>query len=168
MFMAAYRRTEASARPDLDRDDGWVTKSIFQIRAEKAEARAREERRALEAKLEEQMAEAHRQHLARMQEIADVMISDARQYRPSYHEIERRACRIFRVTRNMIRSKRRTREFIIPRHFIMYWAVRLTPLSYPQIGRLMGGRDHTTVLHGARSYREKRKHFTGRHLREAR
>lgn len=34
---------------------------------------------------------------------------------------------------------------------IVYWALaRFTGLSLPQIGRQMGGRDHTTILHGVR------------------
>jgi chromosomal replication initiator protein len=32
----------------------------------------------------------------------------------------------------------------------MYLARQLTKMSYPQIGRRLGGRDHTTILHGNR------------------
>ena len=33
----------------------------------------------------------------------------------------------------------------------MYLAKTLTSLSYPEIGRRFGGRDHTTVMHAVRS-----------------
>src|SRR5208282_2515025 len=35
-------------------------------------------------------------------------------------------------------------------HIAMYLAKELTPRSLPDIGRRIGGRDHTTVLHGVR------------------
>ena len=33
----------------------------------------------------------------------------------------------------------------------MYLAKTLTSLTYPEIGRQFGGRDHTTVMHAVRS-----------------
>jgi chromosomal replication initiator protein len=33
----------------------------------------------------------------------------------------------------------------------MYLAKNLTSLSYPEIGRQFGGRDHTTVMHAVRT-----------------
>jgi chromosomal replication initiator protein len=40
------------------------------------------------------------------------------------------------------RSSARTRQLAM-------WAMyRMTNASYPQIGRAMGGRDHTTIMHG--------------------
>jgi len=49
-----------------------------------------------------------------------------------------------------LRSERRFKEIILPRQVAMYLASRTTLLSTPKIGRAMGGRDHTTVLHGVR------------------
>lgn len=88
-------------------------------------------------------------------------------YRPSIAEIERRACRVFGVTRSELHSNRRFRSIVIAKQFVMYWAVRLTPLSLPQIGRLMGGFDHTTVVHGSNIYPQKRAKM-GRCLRAVR
>lgn len=45
-----------------------------------------------------------------------------------------------------IRSNRRTLKFIEPRHIAMTLVQRITQQSSPQIGRLFGGRDHTSVL----------------------
>ena len=88
-------------------------------------------------------------------------------YRPTVADIERKAMRIFGVSKKDLHGNRRYREIVFARHFVMYWAVRLTPLSLPQIGRLMGDRDHTTVLHGSDSYPEKRASM-GRNLRRVR
>ncbi len=87
-------------------------------------------------------------------------------YRPSLSEIKRRACRVFGVTKSELHSNRRVKHIVMAKHFVMYWAVRLTPLSLPQIGKLMGGFDHTSILSGKRSYVLKRAKMN-RHLREA-
>lgn len=47
-------------------------------------------------------------------------------------------------------SVRRTRDVVFPRQVVMYLCKRLTVKSLPQIGRQLGNRDHTTVLHGIR------------------
>ncbi len=49
--------------------------------------------------------------------------------------------------RNDIISIRRTGGLIRARHTAMYLARLETSKSLPEIGRLFGGRDHTTVLH---------------------
>lgn len=49
-----------------------------------------------------------------------------------------------------LKSKRRTAAISTPRQVAMYLCRTLTSHSLPEIGRLFGGRDHTTVLHGCR------------------
>jgi chromosomal replication initiator protein len=56
----------------------------------------------------------------------------------------------FGVSRADILSQRRTADVVRPRQVAMYLAKTLTLRSFPEIGRRMGGRDHTTVLHGVR------------------
>jgi chromosomal replication initiator protein len=36
----------------------------------------------------------------------------------------------------------------VPRQLVMYLSRKLTNTSLPKIGDMLGGRDHTTVLHG--------------------
>ena len=43
---------------------------------------------------------------------------------------------------------RRTRSVTVPRQITMYLARQLTDTSLPRIGELLGGRDHSTILHG--------------------
>lgn len=80
--------------------------------------------------------------------------------------IQKRAVRLFRVTLEQLNGPERTRHVADARQFVAYWASRLTGLSQPQIGKLIG-RDHTTVLHGCKAYREKRAAMK-RNLRPAR
>jgi chromosomal replication initiator protein len=43
----------------------------------------------------------------------------------------------------------RQKEFVTPRQIVMYLAREETNASFPIIGQALGGRDHTTVLHGS-------------------
>jgi len=47
-------------------------------------------------------------------------------------------------------SKRRPANIAMPRQVAMYLAKELTQKSFPEIGDLFGGRDHTTVLHAVK------------------
>lgn len=47
---------------------------------------------------------------------------------------------------------RRHKNLVRARHHAMWEIKQNTGLSLPQIGRLLGGRDHTTVIHGLRQY----------------
>ena len=49
-----------------------------------------------------------------------------------------------------IRGKTRARSVVAARHIACYMGRKYTGMSYPQIGQLLGGRDHSTVLHGKR------------------
>ena len=84
-----------------------------------------------------------------------------------YEQIERRLCAVFHVTPKEIRSHRRSKEIMLARQAVMYWAIRLTGYSYPKIGRIMGERDHTSIMSGVTAYRQKREKM-GRYLRKAR
>lgn len=57
-----------------------------------------------------------------------------------------------------ILSARRTASVVRPRQMFFYLARKHTLHSYPSIGRICGGKDHTTILHGeqkiARQMRE--------------
>ena len=49
-----------------------------------------------------------------------------------------------------ITGKRRTRTLTAPRHIAMFLSRKHTSLSYPELGREFGGRDHSTIQHGCR------------------
>lgn len=65
-------------------------------------------------------------------------------------DIIRACCKYFDLTRSQITSARRTAPVVYARQIAMYLCKYHTTKSYPEIGRRMGGRDHTTVLHGHR------------------
>lgn len=84
-----------------------------------------------------------------------------------FQRIERRAVMTFGIRLTQLRGASRTNDVVLARQFMYYWACRRTSLSTPQIGRLIGGRDHTSVLAGVHAYRAKRARM-GRHLPAAR
>jgi chromosomal replication initiator protein len=65
-------------------------------------------------------------------------------------KIKRAVAEHYGISMNNLTSARRTWDVVRPRQVAMYLAKELTPMSLPQIGRLFGGRDHTTVLHAIR------------------
>jgi chromosomal replication initiator protein len=46
-----------------------------------------------------------------------------------------------------LRSSRRSKSVVLARHIAIYLSRELTPKSLPEIGRLFGDRDHTTIIH---------------------
>ena len=54
---------------------------------------------------------------------------------------------MFGLEVEQLQSKSRTRDLVNARQVGMYVCRELTDLSYPQIGKEFGGRDHTTVIH---------------------
>jgi chromosomal replication initiator protein len=58
-----------------------------------------------------------------------------------------RTAEMFGLQVEQLRGKSRTRDLVHARQVGMYVCRELTDLSYPQIGREFGGRDHTTVIH---------------------
>jgi chromosomal replication initiator protein len=55
----------------------------------------------------------------------------------------------YSLTTEDLKGPSRNRKVVRPRHIAMYLARQETEASLPQIGRALGDRDHTTVLHGA-------------------
>ncbi len=52
-------------------------------------------------------------------------------------------------------SASRSRELVQPRQVAMYLIRQETDASLPEIGALLGGRDHTTVIHGVERIKER-------------
>ena len=63
----------------------------------------------------------------------------------------------FGVKPEDITSKKRNSEYVLPRQVVMYLCRNLTDASYSTIGKILGKKDHTTVLHGANKIEEELK-----------
>jgi hypothetical protein len=66
------------------------------------------------------------------------------------HRIMRATAAFYGVGMNELVAQRREMKLVKARHVAMHLAKVLTKHSLPAIGRMMGGRDHTTILYGVR------------------
>lgn len=62
-------------------------------------------------------------------------------------EILDKVCAHFNVTTNAVNSRSRKQDIVLARQVSMYLAQKFTKMSAKRIGKLVGGRDHSTVLH---------------------
>ena len=69
-------------------------------------------------------------------------------------EIMKVTCEHYALRMSDMTSPRRARTVARPRQMAMFLAKKLTPRSYPEIGRKFGNRDHTTVLYAVRKIEE--------------
>ena len=52
-----------------------------------------------------------------------------------------------------LKGARRLKQLVKPRHVAMYLMRHLTSLSFPEIGRAFGNRDHATIQHACKKIR---------------
>lgn len=67
------------------------------------------------------------------------------------HEV----CEQHQVTRLEVLGQQRSRPLVAARHEAFYRLSKETTMSFPRIGRKMGGKDHSTVIHGVRMHEAK-------------
>lgn len=57
-------------------------------------------------------------------------------------------CDYFNLSAKDLTGPKRQKELVLPRHITMYLLSEELKLTVARIGQLLGGRDHTTVMHG--------------------
>lgn len=62
-------------------------------------------------------------------------------------DILEKVCNHFNVTVSAVNSKSRKRDLVVARQVSMYLAQKYTKMPASRIGKLVGGRDHSTVIH---------------------
>lgn len=85
-------------------------------------------------------------------DLAKKILRDAVQVKKiiTAEEIQRVVADRFHLKLAEMKSKKRTKTIVQPRQITMYLCRELTSLSFPEIGRHFGGKDHTTVIHACR------------------
>ena len=66
------------------------------------------------------------------------------------NHILKTVCTYYSVKTADIKGKVRTSELVVPRQVTMFLIKDLTDTTLMSIGEFLGGRDHTTVMHGIR------------------
>lgn len=62
-------------------------------------------------------------------------------------DIIEKVCHHFNVTPTAVNSKSRKREYVVARQVTMFLAAKHTKMPASRIGKLVGNRDHSTVIH---------------------
>ena len=75
--------------------------------------------------------------------------------RKSLARIVGEVCRQYQITRAELTSARRTARVVLPRHVAMYLCRRHTDAPLGVIGKELGGRDHSTVVHALGAIEER-------------
>lgn len=73
---------------------------------------------------------------------------NSKQQRVSSQKIIDTVCAFFSLDAKDILGKCRNKELVYPRQIIMYLLRNEMGYSFPKIGKELGGKDHTTIMHG--------------------
>src|SRR5918995_5918034 len=76
-------------------------------------------------------------------------------------DIQEAVCALFHVKITELKSRRRSKTLVHPRQIAMYLCRELTDASFPEIGRLFGGKDHTTIMHACRQILKAKENDSG-------
>lgn len=106
--------------------------------------------RELEGSLNRVVAYAGFKRLPLSPEIAREALGDMvfNHQRATPAQVLAAVCRHYGTDEAALRGKQRDKEIVLPRQVAMYLLRTETGASLPQIGEALGGRDHSTILHG--------------------
>ncbi len=79
--------------------------------------------------------------------ILDEMGATVQSKQITYEAINEATAAYFKIKPDELFTKKRTQSIANARHIAMYLCRELIDLSYPRIGEIYGGRDHSTVIH---------------------
>ena len=140
--------TKIEARKDVAVDD-----EIIQFLAKKISSNVRE----LEGALRRLVAHSELVNRPINLEVAKQLLQDllkVNDRKVSVEDIQKKVAEYFNIRFNDMISVRRSRIVARPRQVAMYLSKTFTPKSLPEIGRMFGGRDHTTVMHAIKKVQE--------------
>ena len=72
-------------------------------------------------------------------------------------DIVEKVCTHYNVTTAAVNSKSRKRDYVVARQVTMYLAQKYTKMPASRIGKLVGNRDHSTVIHSCSKVEERLK-----------
>jgi len=149
-----YETRVAILRKNAENYYGTIDNSIIQYIAENVKSNIRE----LEGSLNKVIAYSKIKKEDLTLELAQNALKDIispdqnKEITPSY--IIEVVAEHFEINADDITSKKRNSEFVLPRQITMYLCREMTDTSLVNIGKLLGGKDHSTVLHGVNKIAE--------------
>ncbi len=143
------RTTEPSFAKKL-RDERIARQQRFAVAARPEQSTAPKELLIAKEKFEQARADLNNAMIAIDHARMMLRMSEETHGTLSIRNIVRVVASHFELLPSDILSDIRTKDVAFARQVAMYLAKTITPMSYPEIGRRLGGRDHTTILHGYR------------------
>lgn len=114
--------------------------------------------RELEGSLNRVVAFANLNHQPITIELASTALSEllenSRKQRVTNESIMEAVSQYYSLDGKILRGRQRSRNIVVPRQVAMYLMREETESSLVEIGSVLGGRDHTTVLHGCEKIAE--------------
>ncbi len=114
--------------------------------------------RELEGSLNRVVAFANLNRQAITTELATAALSEllenSRRQRISNDSILEHVSKYYGIDGKILKGRQRSRNIVVPRQVAMYLMREETESSLVEIGNVLGGRDHTTVLHGCEKIAE--------------
>lgn len=134
----------AILRSKAERTGRQISDEILESIAERVQSNIRE----LEGALNRIIAYADLSGAALTPDLVDVALADLI---PSRNDIQPNhvvdlVARKFGLTADKLLGRDRTKEVALPRQIAMYLLREEAKISFPQIGEVLGGRDHSTVM----------------------
>lgn len=72
----------------------------------------------------------------------------------TYTQVISAICNYFNIALKDLTGPKRQKGLVLPRHFAMYILSEELGMTVEKIGQILGGRDHTTVMHGRDKVKE--------------
>ncbi|MBU2632837.1 chromosomal replication initiator protein DnaA, partial [Patescibacteria group bacterium] len=106
--------------------------------------------RSLEGLLLRIVSEAASKGESVSEELVDEIVGGKKNETSPFHpdEIIKNTCSFYRIKPTQIKGKKRDSLIVRARHVAMFLLKKELGLTYVEIGNLLGGRDHTTIIHG--------------------
>lgn len=109
--------------------------------------------RKLEGTLVRLLTQAQTQKLPLTLELAQMVLGkvengEKKTLDVSIGDVIKAICRYYGVKESQLLGDRRLKTIVVPRHVLMYILRNEMNCNYMAIGQALGGRDHTTIMHG--------------------
>ena len=88
--------------------------------------------------------------------LSDVVVEDKKAISPE--KIKEAVADYYGISVDDLNSSKRSRNISYPRHIAIYLIRKELGLSYPNIGKLFGGKDHTSIMHSVEVISEELKY----------
>ncbi len=142
-----YETRLAILQKNAESYPGYIDDEVFRYIAENVRSNIRELEGAFNKIMAQSRLLGQAVTLQTAEEVLQDLISD-RENTVTPQRIIDKTCEFFGISKEDIISQKRSKEISLPRQIAMYHIRMMTDTSFDGIGKLLGGRDHTTVISG--------------------